>query len=485
MLATRDGAVWMGNSPALDVLRKGKFSAIAAQNGLPGAVVTSLFEDHQGRLWVGVDDGLTVYEKGRFRAINDPGGKSLGVVTAIAEDVDHNIWVAVTRPALIRIQDDRVREETQPPTIPRVQSLAADSKDGIWLGLMNGSLARYHRGQLDVLPTNRRANVSVRNLLVESDGSVWGATQDGVFRWKDGHEKTLTSANGLPCDDVSMLLRDNRGSLWLDTQCGFVIIDPSELDRWWTQPDVRLRVTTLDAFDGAQPGMTNFRPEASKSPDGKLWFANQNVLQVVDPASLQSNVVPPPVHVEQIIVDRKVYAPRDGLRLPALSRDIEIDYTALSLVTPEKVRFRYKLEGHDADWQDPEARRQAFYSDLSLETIGSVSSPAITMGFGTTRERRRISQFCPHFFRPRGFGCSALSPPEPCCGCFTSFAFVNLPGACKPGSRSAWKNGKGSPATCTTHSCRAFLAYRCSSMLRTTAYPRTRPPSRSSKESSV
>jgi signal transduction histidine kinase/ligand-binding sensor domain-containing protein len=365
VLATRDGAVWMGNSPALDVHRQDKFSAITAQNGLPGAVVTSLFEDHRGRLWVGVDDGLTLYENGRFHAINEPGGKSLGVVTAIAEDVDHNIWAAVTRPALIRIQDDQVREETQPPTIPRVLSLAADSKDGIWLGLMNGSLARYRQGRLEVLPTNRRANASIRNLLVESDGSVWGATQDGAFRWKEGQEKTLTSANGLPCDDVSTLIRDNRGSLWLDTQCGFVIIDPSELDRWWTQPDVRLRVTTLDAFDGAQPGMTNFRPEASKSPDGKLWFANQNVLQVVDPASLQSNIVPPPVHVEQIIVDRKAYVPRESLRLPALSRDIEIDYTALSLVTPEKVRFRYKLEGHDADWQDPEARRQAFYSDLS------------------------------------------------------------------------------------------------------------------------
>jgi len=193
---------------------------------------------------------------------------------------------------------------------------------------------------------------------------VWGATQDGLFRRNEGKEEILNSHNGLPCDTVFAFIKDNRGALWLDTQCGLVVIEGSELNRWWQQPDVKLNLRTLDVFDGAQPGLTNFRPEVSKSPDGKLWFANENILQVVDPEHLKGNGIPPPVHVEQIIADRKKYLPRDGLQLPALTRDVEIDYTALSLVVPEKVRFRYKLEGHDSDWQDPQNRRQAFYTDL-------------------------------------------------------------------------------------------------------------------------
>jgi len=123
-------------------------------------------------------------------------------------------------------------------------------------------------------------------------------------------------------------------------------------------------VKTLDVFDGAQPGLTNFRPEVSRAPDGKLWFANENILQVVDPEHLDANPIAPPVVVEQIIADRKKYAVSEKLQLPARTRDIEIDYTGLSLVVPEKMRFRYKLEGRDADWQDPENRRRAFYSDL-------------------------------------------------------------------------------------------------------------------------
>jgi signal transduction histidine kinase len=95
-----------------------------------------------------------------------------------------------------------------------------------------------------------------------------------------------------------------------------------------------------------------------------LWFANGVVLQMIDPGHLTGNALPPPVHVEQVVADRKNYSPRKDLRLPPLTRDLEIDYTALSFVVPQKVRFRYKLEGRDAAWEEPGTRRQAFYTDL-------------------------------------------------------------------------------------------------------------------------
>jgi signal transduction histidine kinase len=95
-----------------------------------------------------------------------------------------------------------------------------------------------------------------------------------------------------------------------------------------------------------------------------LWFANGVLRQMIDPDHLSRNELSPPVHVEEVIADRKNYSPRKDLRLPPLTRDLEIDYTALSFVVPQKVRFRYKLEGRDAAWQEPGTRRQAFYSDL-------------------------------------------------------------------------------------------------------------------------
>ena len=85
---------------------------------------------------------------------------------------------------------------------------------------------------------------------------------------------------------------------------------------------------------------------------------------MIDPDRLFRNSIPPPVHIEDVIADRKNYSFRNGLQLPALTRDLEIDYTALSFVAPQKVQFRYKLEGYDREWQDPQTRRQAFYSNL-------------------------------------------------------------------------------------------------------------------------
>src|SRR5208283_1443454 len=334
-------------------------------NGLPGRLVTSLFEDHAGQLWTGVDGELTAYQGGRFRPIHKPDGNPIGVVTGITEDVEHDIWVRVSTGEVFRIHDFRVREEVLPPQVPRISSLAADPKGGVWLGFINGDLGRFRKNHLEVIPTIHGVNSGpIRDFLVDSDGSVWAVSGAGLTRWKNGKVMSLDSRNGLPCDSIFAVVKDDLESVSLDAQCGFMVIPIAELERWWERRDARVSVRAFDVFDGAQPGLTNFRPEVSKSPDGKLWFANDSILQMIDPNHLAKNELPPPVHVEQIIADQKKYPPKMDLHLPARTRNIEIDYTALSFVAPEKVRFRYKLEGHDTDWQDPQTRRQASYNDL-------------------------------------------------------------------------------------------------------------------------
>jgi signal transduction histidine kinase/ligand-binding sensor domain-containing protein len=369
VLAASDGTVWIANVEALDVWRQGKLSAITQANGLPGRLVTSLFQDHSGRLWVGIDGGLTVYDQGQFRPVNKSDGKAVGVAVAITEDTNHDIWVAVTTPALLHIHDFAVQEEISPPRIPRTESLAPDSAGGIWLGLINGDLARYRQGRVEtVVRAQSPSSGAINNLFVDSDGSLWAATGNGLIRWKADRTERLDSRNGLPCDSINTIVADDRGSLWLDAACGYIAIARSELESWWQQPERQVKALLLDAFDGAQPGITHFRPTASRSVDGKLWFANQTILQEIDPSRLYHNDVAPPVHIEQVVADHKAYAVKGDLQLPALTRDLEIDYTALSLTIPQKVRFRYQLEGHDANWQDPQGRRQAFYTDLAPGT---------------------------------------------------------------------------------------------------------------------
>jgi len=364
VLASRTGTVWIGNSGALDFIRGDQISGIQTGRGLPGRDVTTMFEDHANRLWLGIDTGLWVYEDGRFRPIVKPDGGELGTVFGITEDVGQNLWVRAG-PNLYRIQDFKVQEETTSPQISTSYVLAAAPTGGLWLGQVNGDLIHYRNSVAEISTANSNdESKHIRGLLVESDGSVWGSSWEGLVRLKDGKRRTLTRENGLPCDEIYSLIRDDQENFWLYSKCGLVKISRSELDEWWEHPGHMVMSKILDVFDGVQPGPAPLQPQSSRSVDGRLWFVNKSILQMLDPNHMVRNAIPPLVYVEHIVADGRDYFPQENLRLPALTRDLEIDYTGLSFAAPEKVRFRYKLDGRDTDWQDPRTRRQAFYSDL-------------------------------------------------------------------------------------------------------------------------
>ena len=151
VLVAHDGTVWVGNQGALDAIRGGTVTSIRTGQGLPGNQVTSLFEDRALRLLVGVDDRLWVYQNGRFIEITRSDGSHVGTVAAMTEDGEGSIWAVIIAPSkkLVRIRDLRVVEEVPPPRIPAAHEVATDQHGGIWLGLMNGNLARYRNGNAE------------------------------------------------------------------------------------------------------------------------------------------------------------------------------------------------------------------------------------------------------------------------------------------------------------------------------------------------
>jgi PAS domain S-box-containing protein len=368
ILAARDGTVWIGNHGGLDLVRGNHVSSIGPRNGLPGDRITSLFEDHAGRLWVGLDNGLFLDEHGRFTPVLHPDGSLMGIVLAMTEDKDNNVWAAVIRnppgrpTKLICFRDGRFVKEISDQRLD-VSSLAADPQSGFWLGLLHGGLARYRNDQVQIF-LFKDASARVYQVLANLDGSVLAATNHGLVEQRGETQHILDGKNGLPCSRMYTLVTDKHSDLWLYAECGLIEIKSDDVQRWRDHPDRKINFDLFDAYDGAQAYIPPFRPVATRSNDGRLWFANDTVAQMIDPDGLLRNRIPPPVHIEDVLADRKSYSPQSGLRLPALTRDLEIDYTALSFVVPQRVHFQYKLEGYDRDWQDARTRRQAFYSNL-------------------------------------------------------------------------------------------------------------------------
>jgi len=376
VLAAKDGSLWLGTISGLNRWNDGQFTIYRKRNGgLPDDAVQSLFQDDHGRIWVSSRHGLAYLEDGRFIPVR--AGPTETNVYSIAGNSAGNIWIS---------QDQDLVHLTQGSVVERIPwarlghkgdatALSADPlHGGLWLGFFEGGVAYFEDGQVRALykAADGLGAGAVTTIQLDRDGTLWAATQGGLSRVKNGRVATLTSKNGLPCDTVQSVTEDDDRDFWLGMECALVRIARPELDTWLKDSRRTIQATVFDSSEGVMSHARPFgySPHVAKTKDGKLWFVAGDGISVVDPRHLPFNKLPPPIHIEQITADRKLRwqnlwgSAASNLRLPPLSRDLQIDYTALSFVAPEKVRFRVKLEGHDPDWKDAGNERKAFYNDL-------------------------------------------------------------------------------------------------------------------------
>jgi len=377
VLAARDGSVWLGTSEGLNRWNDGQITIYHERGGLPDDDGSgSLFQDDRGRIWVSPRRGVAYFENGRFIPVSTVPG---GYVHSIAGDRAGNLWICYQDHGIFRLLGGTVVERIPWASVGRKDYASALIPDpvrgGLWLGFYEGGIAYFKDGQVraSYAAADGLGEGRVTGLQLDRDGTLWAATQGGLSRVKNGRLATISSKTGLPCDAVDWVTEDDDHSFWLYMACGLVRIARPELDAWVADSKRTIEATLFDSSDGvvSHSFTSSYSPRVAKSTDGKLWFLPLDGVSVIDPRHLPFNKLPPPVHIEQITADRKVRwqnlsgAAASNLRLPALSRDLQIDYTALSFVAPEKVRFRVKLEGHDPDWKDAGTDRKAFYNDLS------------------------------------------------------------------------------------------------------------------------
>jgi signal transduction histidine kinase/ligand-binding sensor domain-containing protein len=375
ILAARDGSIWIGTADGLDQWKDGRMTIYRARSspGLPGDSIQSLFEDEAGRIWVSGFTGLAVFDHGEFTAVP---AVPAGLVHAIESDNRSGLWLSMWLTAddygLVHLVGRKIVEEAPWRNFsggPGAGLVPDLDGGGVWTGLFSGGLAYFRQGPIRNLPlrddTGRAGRVL--DLSRDRDSSLWAATESGLSRIKNGRVVTLTTANGLPCNAVHWIIEDDQSSYWLYTRCGLLRIPRTELDAWAADPQRSVRPMIFDAADGIHQIATNkgFRPAVTKAPDGRIWFLNGDTVSVVDPSRVAVNTLPPQVHIEEFAVDHKSYDAKSGQRLPPLVRDLSINYTALSLVAPEKVHFKYKLEGQDPDWREVVNDRKAEYSNLA------------------------------------------------------------------------------------------------------------------------
>ena len=411
--AGHDRNVWVNNLHSLDMIRDGTIKSIALPSST--SVIYAIFEDRDQRLWMGVDKTLATYVDGKFTPINK--GDAVGAVQAITQDAAGEIW-AITwaggpHPKFLQFDRNDLKAEIPYDVLPIEFGglLIPDPNNGVWLPLANGDIAHWHDGHADTISVNRPRNSSnTTGLVLTQDGSIFESNSAGLVGWRHGSVRWLTEANGLPCRFIISMV-EGLDALWGSGDCGIFSVSNHELERWWKDPRAQLKFSLFDSLDGAQPSSPALSPKAARSTDGKIWFANHSVLQMIDPANKTSNGLPPPVHIERIIADRTSYSPSEAVRLRPLTRDLQIDYTALSFSIPEKVRFQYRLEGHDDAWIDAQTRRQAFYTDLKPGTYTFSVKASNNEGIWNDSGASVTFSIMPAYYQTRTFlvGCIILT----------------------------------------------------------------------------
>ena len=367
------GSLWVGTARGLAVLRDGGFDRYSAADGLTSNRVGALAEDREGRLWVGTEAGLFRSSSPgscpgcrlRFRALGDP----RAFVRVIHTDARGDVWVGTNLDGLVRYRGDAARAYTVADGLSHgaVRAIGDDGAGGLWIGTKGGGLDRLRDGRFtrygekDGLPSE-----SVQALYRDPEGVLWIATRRGLARFADGRFTAYTTRDGLYASHAYAFVEDGRGELWMTSGKGVFRVAKRTLEQV-AEGKARSFVSTpygrehgLDSTMGA----VGRHPAAARTRDGRLWFATIGGLAVVDPARLPVNEIVPPVHLEAVRVGGRDYPPGEAVDAPAGRHDLVIRYTALSFLAPEKVRFRYRLEGFDREWVDADTRRTAYYTNV-------------------------------------------------------------------------------------------------------------------------
>ena len=410
----REGSLWVGTYAGLSRLKQGTFSAVTVRDGLSLDFVKTVLADRDGNVWAGTfGEGLNrIRDDKVVETVGRASGAGGELVKCLDQDGSGTIWVGLGGAGLFRVAGKRLELVLAKDSLPDeiVNAIHVDRTGRIWIGTLGG-LACLDGGRLTVLgtgtglPSNR-----IGALLEDRDGTLWVGTHGGgLAKLREGKVHVIGTGQGLPSLTVTALLEDSDGDLWVGGTAGglgrihggtvrsygpgagldadgiFGILE-DEGDLWFSTLNgvVRVRKADLDAFDagrirsvpstryGTGDGMPSRQcsggsvPTATRAADGRLWFATDKGLAVVDPARLKHNTLPPPVVVEEALVDdRPAARAEDGtLVVPAGSRKLEIHYAGLSLLIPERVRFRYRLEGWEPSWTEAGTRRTAYYTNV-------------------------------------------------------------------------------------------------------------------------
>src|SRR5580704_1644988 len=405
----REGNLWVGGATGLERIRDSAFITYSTDKGPSPYASGPVYVDGEDRTWFAPEKGGLYWTKdGRVQPVK-PALLGKDVIYSIAGR-DHEIWIGRRQGGLthLRYSSGPITTETYGQANGLEQNsvyATYQGRDGaVWAGTLTGGVSRLKDGKFTIYTTtNGLASNTVSSILEGHDGTIWFGTPNGLSALANGKWRTYSLQDGLPSDNVNCLFEDSAGALWIGTSAGLAYFQMGRMHslhevpgslreqivgmaedksgRFWIATSNHvLRVARdkllsgvvnavdvheYDQADGLESteGVKRSRSVVSDSA-GRIWFSLSSGLSVVNPSEITDNSGPALPHIEAITADYNTANLDASVRIPPSPRRITFEYTGLSLAVPERIRFRYFLEGFDSSWSQPVAAREAVYTNL-------------------------------------------------------------------------------------------------------------------------
>ena len=430
-----DGAV--GVAPAADggvwaISELGGLHRVAAPGqpplqaqplGLAGQRLTHVHRDAGGAVWVGSNSALWKIEPGRPPqrvprpdAGDAPQGMAFAPLHALATDASGVLWAHLVVKGTFRLVQGRWQQVDNDPAA-RIMSLGNDPQGRLWIGYVDRGAARIDGDQVLRLGPAEGLDIGAISAVHARGARVWLGGQRGIALYEGGRIHTMPlPGEAVQPAVVTGIVETEAGELWVQSASGLMRIAAAEWRRALSEPGHAPQVRRFDADDGLQGSASQIRPLPSlvQSQDGRLWSALPSGLFVIDPARLRRNPLPPTVLMRQVVADGRALVPGAGasgqpLQLPTGGvADLRLDYTATSLGMPQRVRFRYRLEGYDADWREAGPRREAAYTKVGPGRYVFRVVAANEDGVWNERGAQLALEVPPAFWQTRSFAAALL-----------------------------------------------------------------------------
>ena len=363
LAASDDGVVWMAQAGDVYQIQHG--TPVLMASGLP--VISNAFADRNGVWLESVAGFYRVDGKGPPQLVPRPGKDDPSPVDAMLLDKAGRLWISVSQKGLYVWSGNVWQSVSIDKKWSQPTAMAVDADGGMWLGYQDDRVAHWRDGHLRTYTAHDGLDVGDVLTITVQGSSVLLGGERGLARLQGDRFQSITVSRSAFLSGVSGIAITAQGDIWLNTSIGIVRMHAQDMQRAFDNADDEVSYKLFDCDDGVPGIAIQQEPESSitVAGDGKLWFFTNQGVGWIDPSQVHVNRVVPKVAVRWLIADGKRYVPNTALVLPPHTTTVTLGYTAASYLAPQRVAFRYRLVGADADWQDVGYQREATYANLA------------------------------------------------------------------------------------------------------------------------